>query len=307
MKQNQAEHDVAMMCDVLGVSRSGFYAWRDREPSARAREDEVLKREIREIHAGSGRSYGSRRVRAELRYGLGWRIGRGRIRRLMREEKLVTITRRKWTRTTTRDGSRQPEPDLVRREFTASQPDELWVADITYVRTDAGFLFLAVVIDVFSRRVVGWAMATHMRSELVLDALRMALRQRRPANVIHHSDQGSQYTSWAFGRACREAGVRLSMGRVADCYDNAMCESFFGTLECELLDWRRFEDAAAARAAVFVWLEGWYNTRRRHSALGYMSPVEFEAHFKQQNDRTDSPTHNPMAAATCGLTSAPCP
>lgn len=304
--ENQAEHAVATMCDVLGVSRSGYYAWRDCEPSIRAREDEVLKREIREIHAGSGRSYGSRRVRAELRYGLGRRIGRGRVRRLMREQKLVTITRRKWTRTTTRDGSRQPEPDLVRRDFTASRPDELWVADITYIRTDAGFLFLVVVIDVFSCRVVGWAMATHMRTELVLDALQMALRQRRPANGVHHSDQGSQYTSLAFGRACRDAGVRLSMGRVADCHDNAMGERFFGTLECELLDWRRFEDAAAARAAVFVWLEGWYNTRRRHSALGYMSPVEYEAHFKKQSVRPVHSTQKHMAAATCGSTSAPC-
>jgi putative transposase len=164
----------------------------------------------------------------------------------------------------------------VDRDFTAEGRDRLWVADITYIPTWSGFLYLAVVVDAWSRRVVGWSMATHLRTELVLEALNMALEQRRPREVIHHSDQGTQYTSVAFGQRCREAGVRPSMGSVGDCFDNAMCESFFATLECELLDRRRFKTQVEARLAVFEFLEGWYNRHRRHSALGYLSPAEFE-------------------------------
>ena len=167
-------------------------------------------------------------------------------------------------------------PDLVERDFTADAPDRLWVADITHIPTWAGFLYLAVVLDAFSRRVVGWSMANHLRTQLVLDALDMALWQRRPDGVIHHSDQGSQYTSLAFGKRCRDAGVRPSTGSVGDCYDNAMCESFFATLECELLERRRFRSHAEARMAVFEFIEGWYNPRRRHSAIGYLSPVNYE-------------------------------
>ena len=168
---------------------------------------------------------------------------------------------------------------------TEGMPDRLWVADITYVPTWAGFLYLAVVLDAWSRRVVGWAMASHLRTELVLAALDMAVAQRRPIEVIHHSDQGCQYTSLAFGRRCREAGVRPSMGSVGDAYDNAMCESFFATLECELLDRDRFRTPADARRAIFDFIEGWYNPRRRHSALDYLSPIIFErAHAR--GDRT---------------------
>ena len=162
------------------------------------------------------------------------------------------------------------------RNFTAEGPDQLWVADITYVPTRSGFLYLSVVLDAWSRRVVGWSMATHLRTELVLGALEMAITQRRPTAVIHHSDQGCQYTSIEFGRRCREAQVRPSMGSVGDCYDNAMCESFFATLECELLDQRRFRNQAEARMAIFDFIEAWYNPRRRHSALGYRSPINFE-------------------------------
>jgi putative transposase len=175
-----------------------------------------------------------------------------------------------------RDPKARPAPDLVERNFAAERRDQLWVADITYISTAAGFLYLAVVVDAWSRRVVGWSMATHLRSELVLAALNMALDQRRPEAVIHHSDQGTQYTSVAFGQRCRAAGVRPSMGSVGDCFDNAMCESFFATLECELLDRRRFRNPVEARMAVFEFLEGWYNLHRRHSALGYLSPAEFE-------------------------------
>ena len=203
-------------------------------------------------------------------------MGRKRVARLMRRAGLRGISRRKGTRTTTRDARARPTPDLVERDFSADAPDRLWVADITYIPTWAGFLFLAVVLDAFSRRVVGWSMANHLRTRLVLDALDMALWQRRPDGVIHHSDQGSQYTSIAFGQRCRDARVRPSTGSVGDCYDNAMCESFFATLECELLGRRSFRSHAEARMAVFEFIEGWYNPRRRHSAIGYLSPVNYE-------------------------------
>jgi putative transposase len=175
-----------------------------------------------------------------------------------------------------RDERQRPAPDLVRREFKADGPNKLWVADITYVPTWSGFLYVAIVLDAFSRRVVGWAMANHLRTELVLDALDMAVKQRRPSDVIHHSDQGCQYTSIAFGLRCRGAGVRPSMGSVGDAYDNAMCESFNATLECELLVRRNFQTQGEARVAVFEFIEGWYNPHRRHSALDYESPMNYE-------------------------------
>jgi putative transposase len=194
----------------------------------------------------------------------------------MRAAGLEGVSRRKGWKTTVRDRDAQPAPDLVHRAFTAEGRDRLWVADITYIPTWVGFLFLAVVLDAWSRRIVGWAMETHLRAELVLEALNMAVCQRQPANVIHHSDQGCQYTSIAFGKRCREAGVRPSMGSVGDCFDNAMCESFFATLECELLDRRSFRTQAEARLAVFEFIEGWYNPQRRHSGLGYLSPLAYE-------------------------------
>src|SRR6266540_1280458 len=186
------------------------------------------------------------------------------------------VSRRRWPRTTLRDPAQPPAPDLVGRDFTAPGPDQLWVADITYVPTWAGFLYLAVVLDAWSRRVVGWAMETHLRTELVLAALDMAVAQRQPTDVIHHSDQGCQCTSVAFGKRCREAGVRQSMGSVGDAYDNALCESFFATLECELLDRERFRTQVEARLAIFDFIEGWYNPRRRHSSLDYLSPIAYE-------------------------------
>lgn len=218
------------------------------------------------------------RIHAELAAG-GVRVGRKRVARLMRVEKIEGVSRRRKTFTTRRDRDARPAPDLVERDFTAGGPDQLWVADVTYVPTWAGFLYLAVVLDVWRRRVVGWAMATHLRTELVLDALNMAVEQRRPTNVIHHSDQGCQYTSIAFGLRCREVGTKPSMGSVGDAYDNALCESFFATLECELIDRRRFGSQAEARMAVFDFIEGFYNPRRRHSALDYESPVEYERKY----------------------------
>ena len=275
MRANQADHAVKTMCRVLGLSRSGYYAWLERAPSARAAANDALTIRIRAIHERSRATYGCPRVHAELA-ATGERINHKRVARLMRREGLAGVSRRRGTRTTVRDRDARPAPDLVDRDFTADRRDRLWVADITYIQTWAGFLYLAVVIDAWSRRIVGWSMATHLRTELVLEALNMALWQRRPSDVIHHSDQGTQYTSIAFGQRCRQAGVRPSMGSVGDCFDNAMCESFFATLECELLDRQRFATQNEARLAVFDFLEAWYNPHRRHSALGYLSPVDFE-------------------------------
>lgn len=263
------------MCRVLKVSKGGYYEWLKRAPSARAQRDAELKQCIRKIHERSDGTYGRPRVHAELTEN-GERVGPKRVGRLMREAGLQGVSRRPFVVTTRRDTDARPAADLVDRSFVAERANQLWVADITYIPTWSGFLYLAVVLDVWSRRIVGWAMATHLRTELVLDALNMAVAQRRPGEVIHHSDQGCQYTSIAFGLRCREAGVRPSMGSVGDCYDNAMCESFFATLECELLARRKFASHAEARMAVFRFIEGWYNPHRRHSALGQLSPINFE-------------------------------
>ncbi len=276
MSANQAIFPIATMARVLGVSEAGYYAWRHRSPSAHAIADAALLKRMRTIHASSRETYGAPRVHAELRAD-GERHGRKRVARLMRAAGLVGASRRRAGVTTTkRDKEARPAPDLVDRDFTASAPNQLWVADITFVPTTAGFLYLAVVLDAWSRKIVGWSMANHLRTELVVDALEMALGQRRPHNVILHSDQGSQYTSLAFGKRCKEAGVRPSMGSVGDAYDNAMCESFFATLECELLERRRFASQAEARMACFSFIEGWYNPVRLHSGLGYRSPIAYE-------------------------------
>ena len=275
MSEHQTVHGITTMCRLLEVSTSGYYAWLEREPSARATSDAALLERIRAIHEKSRGTYGMPRVHAELK-AEGTRVGCRRVGRLMRQAGLQGVSRRKGCWTTRRDRDARPAPDLVERKFVADAPDRLWVADMTYIPTWAGFLYLAVVLDAFSRRIVGWAMANHLRTELVLEALNMALGQRRPNDVIHHSDQGCQYTSIAFGSRCREAGVRPSMGSVGDAYDNAMCESFFATLECELLDRQRFPTQVEARMAVFDFIEGWYNTQRRHSALDYDSPIDYE-------------------------------
>jgi putative transposase len=266
---------IRAMCRVLEVSASGYYAWRRRMISVRTRENEKLQQRIRTIHDRSRQTYGAPRIHAELQEE-GTRVGRKRVARLMKESGLAGVSRRKSTVTTRRSRSARPAADLVDRHFVADKPNALWVADITYVPTWTGFLYLAVVLDVWSRKIVGWAMASHLRTSLVMAALDMAITQRSPANVIHHSDQGCQYTSIEFGKRCRQAGVRPSMGSVGDCYDNAMCESFFATLECELIDRCAFRNHDEARHAIFDFIEGFYNTRRRHSGLGYHSPVQFE-------------------------------
>ena len=266
---------MSIQCRVLEVSPSGYYVWRTRTPGPRARRDAALTGEIRRVHATSRGTYGAPRIQAELA-ATGTAVSRKRVARLMRGAGVRGVSRRKRVVTTQRAVARRPAPDLVQRAFTAAGPNRLWVADITYIPTLAGWLYLAVVLDVWSRRVVGWAMATHLRTTLVLAALDMAIVQRQPQAVIHHSDQGTQYTALAFGARCRAANVRPSMGSVGDCFDNAMAESFFATLECELLDRTSFPTPAAAQPAVFEFIEGWYNTRRRHSALGYVAPLVFE-------------------------------
>jgi len=282
VEQQRASYPVAGLCRVLGVSPSGFYAWRSRPPSARAVANAEVTTMIRQIHADSRGCYGAPRVHAELRQAHGVGCGRKRVERLMRQAHLQGVCRgqRGRPRTTRPEPSQAVAADLVHRQFQAHAPDQLWVADVTYLPTWQGFLYLAVVLDAFSRKVVGWSMANHLRTELVLGALEMALWNRRPGpGLIHHADHGSQYTSLAFGARCREAGIRLSMGSVGDAYDNALCESFFGSLEAELIDrctWRTHHEA---RLAVFGYLETFYNRVRRHSALGYLSPTEFERRY----------------------------
>jgi putative transposase len=274
VKANQAMHAVRRLCRALRVSASGYYAWTKRKPSARSTSDAKLTTSIRAIYEDSRQTYGAPRVHAALANN-GIFVGKKRVARLMVLAGIEGATRRKKYRST-RDKDARPAPDLVDRKFAATAPNQLWVADITYIPTSAGFFYLAVVLDVFSRRIVGWSMASHLRTELVIDALAMAVGQRVPSTVIHHSDQGCQYTSFDFGTWCREKGVKLSMGSVGDAYDNAMCESFFATLECELLNRRRFKTHQEAALAIFDFIEGFYNTHRLHSSLDYQSPIDYE-------------------------------
>jgi putative transposase len=277
VKANQAQHAVRRMCRLLDVSPSGFYAYVGRAPSKRAVSNRKLLDRIRRHHAASDGTYGAVRIVEDLLEEQPKdRVGRHRVARLMRRDGLIGVTRRRGRKTTKRGAVEHHASDLVDRNFDVDGPDQLWVADITYVPTWAGFLYLSVVLDAWSRRIVGWSMETTLATEGVLAALNMAVAQRKPQNVIHHSDHGCQYTSLAFGRRCREVDVRPSRGSVGDAYDNAMCESFFASLECELIDRRRFRTQAEARMAVFNYIEGFYNPRRRHSALDYLSPINYE-------------------------------
>lgn len=283
MNREKATHAVVTLCRVLGVSPSGYWAWRKRGPSARAQADAHLTARIRSIHQTSRGTYGVPRVHAELS-AAGMPCGRKRIARLMRQAGLAGCHRRRPFHTTRRDPQAEPAPDLVQRTFAASAPNVLWIADITYVPTRFdGFLSLAVILDVFSRRIVGWSMAGHLRTELVVSALEMAVWSRRPSEgVIHHSDHGCQYTSLLFGERYQAVGIRCSMGSVGDCYDNAMAESFFATLECELLACQTFRTRLEARTALFEYIEVFYNRRRRHSALEYLSPDAYERRWATQ-------------------------
>jgi putative transposase len=275
VKSNQAKYRISTLCRTLEVSASGYYAWATRPPSKRKISDMLLGDRIEANWRESRETYGRPRIQADL-IDEGIHVSDKRVARLMKERSIHGASRRKGFKTTVRDRDARPAPDLVDRKFTATAPNQLWVADITYVPTWSGFLFVAIVLDVYSRRVVGWAMATHLRTELVLDALNMAIYRRNPINVIHHSDQGTQYTSIAFSLRCKEAGIRPSMGSVGDCYDNAMCESFNAILECELLVKHRFKNPREASLAVFDFIEGFYNPRRRHTSIGSISPMEFE-------------------------------
>ena len=283
MSANQATFPVRAMGRLLGVSASGFYAWVKRPPSARALTDIALTAKIHAIHRRSAGSYGAPSVHAELADDHGIFVGRKRVARLMSAARLKGLQWRRFVTTTVSDPMADRALDKVNRQFIAAGPDRLWVADITYVPTWSGFLYLAVVLDVWSRRIVGWAMENCLKTELVLAALDMAFSQRRPEGVIHHSDRGTQYTSYAFGKRCRETGIVPSMGSTGDAYDNAMAESFFATLEREVLNRRRFRTQAEARMAIFQWLEGWYNPHRRHSALGYLSPINYERRMEMSS------------------------
>jgi putative transposase len=255
----------------------------------------MLTNRIRQIHDHSRRTYGSPRIHAALQ-AEGIRVGKKRVARLMKEAGLRGVSRRKRPSTTVSGDTGRPVPDLVDRDFTASRPDELWVADITYVPTQDGYLYLAVVIDAYSRKVVGWEMAGHLRSELVLEALNTATGQREPEKTIHHSDQGSQYTAIAFGERREAEGVRPSMGSRGDCYDNALCESFFATLECELIERHTFAAKSEARLSVFEFIEGWYNPDRLHSSVGYRSPQNYEEEYRSQNHSRSEEPHSLVAA-----------
>jgi len=270
----RADYPIKTLCRVLGVSRSGFHAWQRRPPSQRARVDAALLERIERVHRGSRGTYGVPRVHAELRFE-GVRVGRKRVERLMRAAGLSGLVKRRRGRTTVRVPGVRVADDLVRRDFRPAAPDRLWVADISYLRTWEGWLYLAVVVDCYSRRVVGWSLQDHLRAELVVDALELAVGRRRPQpGLVHHSDKGSQYVSLVFGRRCRIAGIAVSMGTTG--YDNAVCEAFFKTLKSELIDRRSWPTKAEARTAVFEFIECFYNRRRRHSTLGYLSPVDYE-------------------------------
>jgi putative transposase len=273
----KAHHPVSQLARVLGVARAGYYAWACRPPSDRSRSDALLGEQIRQIHAHSRGTYGAPRIHAELRLGLGVHVSRKRVARIMCEHGLQGVHRRRRGGLTRRDPAATPAPDLVQRRFAPPGPDQLWVADITQQRTDQGWLYLAVVLDAFSRRVVGWSMADHLRTELVLDALEMAISQRQPPpGLVCHSDHGCQYTSFAYGRRLHASGLVASMGTVGDALDNAVAESFFATLECELLDRYPWPTRAGLRTAIFDFIEVFYNRQRRHSTLDYASPVSYE-------------------------------
>jgi putative transposase len=276
IRAERANFPVSLLCRTLGVSRSGFHAFWRRPPCERALKDAELVERIKAIHKRSRGTYGAPRVHAELRHE-GIDVGRKRVERLMRSRGLSGLVRRRRGRTTIRVPGVKVANDLVRRDFNPVSPNQLWVADITHVPTWEGWLYLAVVVDCYSRRCVGWSMRDHLRAELVTEALEMAVTRRKPdSGLVHHSDQGSQYVSLTFSQRCRDAGIALSMGARGCALDNAVCESFIGSLKKELLRRRSWPTKREAQSAIFEWIEGWYNRRRLHSTLGYVSPMEYE-------------------------------
>jgi len=290
---NRAEYGVRRCCRAVGVSPASFYDWHRRGPSARAQADQRLLHQIRRIHRDSGGAYGAPRLQAEHQIASGVKVGRKRVARLMRAEGLVGCHRRRRVRPglTRRDPAAAPAPDLCRRQFSPPQPDHMWHADYTELPTDQGPLYLAAVIDGCSRLAVGHQMGEHATTELAIGAVQLAVWRRGLVHgdgLIHHSDQGAQFTSLAFGSKLQQLGIRASMGSVGDCFDHALVESFFATLECELIDRRHWRTREEARLEVFWWLEAVYNRTRRHSSLGYLSPMEYEARLSMTVSNNDS-------------------
>lgn len=268
---------VKVSCELLGVSRSGYYDWERRVPCQRELEDAWITEKIKEIHQDNRGVYGAPRIHAELRMVHGIRIGKKRVARLMRQAEISGLVRKKRGSTTIRVPGVRVADDLLVRYFTATEPNTKWVADITYLKSWQGWVYLAAVQDLYSRRIVGWSMADHMRAELVTDALEMAIKRRRPEpGLIHHSDQGSQYVSLAFGQKARDHGIARSMGKVGTAYDNSVAETFFATLKKELIYRRKWPERQELKTEVFEYIEGFYNRKRRHSRLGWISPAEFE-------------------------------
>jgi putative transposase len=276
VQEHRAIFRIWKMCEVLSVSRSGFYAWLHREPSGRAREDEAIAVHVREVHRRSHETYGSPRIYAELREeGKGW--GRHRVARIMREEGLRARCARRFRWIANKREDLPASPDLLRRKFRASTPNQAWVGDITIIRTGEGWLHLAMLLDLFSRKVVGWATSASPRQELALAALRMAIEQRQPrSGLVHHTDRGSQYSSAEYQNLLDRQGIRCSMSRPGNCLDNAVAESFFHTLKTEWIYHAHYKTRREARLAIFEYIEGFYNTVRRHSSLDYRSPEEYE-------------------------------
>ena len=264
------------MCRVLQVSTQGYYAWAKREPSKRAKANLRLVTDIKAIHAGSRRTYGAPRVRAEL-VARGQQVGKNRVARLMRQEGIQARRKRKFRRTTDSKHDLPIAPNVLERDFEADAPNEAWVTDITYVWTLEGWLYLAAILDLFSRRVVGWATSASLDRGLALDALHMALQGRQPPpGLVHHSDRGCQYASHDYRAVLDAHGIVCSMSRKGDCWDNAVAESFFGSLKAELINDQEFATRAEARSAIFDYIEVFYNRRRRHSYLGFLSPAHYE-------------------------------
>ena len=286
----KANYPVAVMCRALSVNRTSFHDWERRPPSDRALQDAWLLERIKAIHETKRRVYGAPRIHAELRLAHGVRVGRKRVERLMRQAGISGLVPKKQGRTTIRVPGVRVADDLVERRFRPEAPNVLWLADITYLRTWEGWLYLAAIQDAYSRRIVGWSMADHMRHELVVDALQMALHHRRPdPGLIHHSDAGSQYVSLGFGQAARDAGIAISMGSKGDAYDNAVAESFFATLKKELIHRRSWPTRRELGSAVFEYIEAFYNRERRHSTLQMLSPHDYEELLYAEQNQTPTP------------------
>lgn len=285
IRAEKASYPVRALCRNLSVSVSGFYAWCKRPESERSARNRALTVVIADAHRQSRGTYGSPRVHRELRT-LGHEVGRHRVARLMRQAKLEGVRRRRYVATTDSNHDAPLAPNLVRRQFNVEEPNRIWAADITYVRTWEGWLYLAVVIDLFSRKVVGWSTANHLRTEFVLDALAMATRRRSPGGgLVHHSDRGAQYASDDYRRRLTKNGMVCSMSRRGNCWDNAVVESFFATLKAELIDRNRWTTRDAAHDAIAEYITGFYNHERRHSYLEYLTPVEFEQRYESRQLR----------------------